>query len=184
MAEQLSKNLKFQNRMLKVFDLADRDKDGVLKMADVLKYVETLKMFTKKTDIELDPLRTAIGSIYGAMGVTEEGVRREYWVKNMSHFVIMELERLEKAEKLLMHRMLDSFYDSLDMNEENNLGIQEFGVFVKCFDWPLEVVTCFFAFADKRGEGKIEWNELYDLLVRFWYKLEDGVIDHMYWGHF
>ena len=184
MVEQLKSNVEFQKRCLNGFDQADRNKNRVLTMPEVLQYAETLKALTGKTDAEVEPLRDCLREFYGAMGVNNEGVRREVWVENSAIFVARELERIEAGEKPVIRHLLDTFFGLVDLNKDDWLSPAEFAIFCKCFEWPEDIVPTFFAAADTNGNGKLEWEEFYNVVISFWYKVDEGHLSKAYGGHF
>ena len=184
MAAELRQNVTFQQRYLNIFDQADKDHDGVVTMSEVMLYAETCKQMTNRPDHEIEPLREVLREFFEEQGVTEEGCKREDWLDNLSVFVTKELERLEKGVPTLSQKVLDTFFGLIDLNDDKTLSPDEFAIFAKVFEWPEAIVAPFFKFADVNKNGKLEWNEFYDAVIRFWYKVEEGDIDNLYGGHF
>ena len=183
-AERLEKNPTFQKRWLNFFDTADKNKDGVLTLDEFMKYGETLKTLTGRKDEEMEPLREAMRKLYVQFGTVEEGAKREEWVHKISIIAAAELERIEKKEPTQLGELLRVFFSLVDINDDNTLSREEFAIFCKCYEWPEEIVPIFFDMADTNHNGKLEWDEFYNIVFNFWYKVEEGKIDNAYGGYF
>ena len=184
MATKLRGNERFQKRVLNRFDQADKNKDGVLTMSEVLQYAETLKKLTGTTDEEIQPLRDVLREFYGGLGVTEQGVRRENWVENCANFVATDLQRIEAGETSILKRLFETFFGLVDLNNDKTLSLEEFAIFCKCFEYPEDITKVFFDFADTNKNGKLELDEFCNVFFNFWYKSEEGDIEKAFGGHF
>ena len=183
-ADQLKENAIFKQRWLNVFDLADKDKNGVLTMDEVMQYAETLKQLLNKSDEDIGPLRKAMARHFKQfIGDDGDGAKRENWVGNVSIIAVQELERIEKGEPTEMEEWLNIFFGLIDLNKDNTLSQEEFAIFCKCFEWPEDMVPHFFDVADTNKNGKLEWEEFYNVLFSFWYKVEEGNIENLFGGH-
>ena len=96
-AEDFKNNPKFQQRVLAYFDQADRNKDGILLMSEVMEYAVTLQQLTNKSDDEMEALRDALRDYYTKCGVTENGARREDWVANIAQLTADDINRMKEG---------------------------------------------------------------------------------------
>ena len=184
MAEKLKSNPKFQERVLMYFDQADRNHDKLLLMSEVLEYAETLKKLTNMEDAKIEPLRDVLREFYGQCGVTEKGAKREDWVELVSISVAKDIERMKNGgkESMLIYKFCRTWFDALDLNKDGVLDKEEFMNYSKCFGRE-EANSYLFGMADVDKNGTVEWDEYFNLILKFWYEIEEGNIDQMYGGH-
>lgn len=182
LAAHLQENPKFQERVLQSFDHADRNRDGLLLMSEVLQYADTLKTLTNKSDADVKPLRDVLREFYGACGVTETGIKREDWVEKISVFVARERELMnaDRHDEMLLRKLSDTFFNVIDVNKDGSISINELIIMAKAYEWPVDQVPHFFKMADKNQNGKIEREEYYALLTKFWYEVKEGEIDNLF----
>ena len=183
-ADQLRNNVIFQQRWLNIFDMGDKNKDGLLTMDEILEYADRLQQLTNKSDKEIHPLRESMRKHWkGMMDEDEDFAARGNWVKNVSYLAAKELDRIGKKEPTQMQEWSGIFFGLVDLNHDNTLSPDEFAIFCKCFGFPDDMVDDFFTVADTNKNGKLEWDEFYNVLFDFWYKGGEGDVAKLYGGH-
>ena len=180
MAVDFRTNPKFKERVLAYFDQADKNKDGLLLMSEVLEFAENAKKLTGKNDAEMESLRETLREFYGRCGVTETGIKRDDWVEHLGSFAVEDLKMMkeEGSEKTLMYKVNRAWFDTFDINKDGVLSKDEFVKIGQCSGLG-DAYAAIFATADTNHNGFIEWDEYFNLMCKFWFELEQ---DNMYGG--
>ena len=177
---------KLQTRLYKRFDTFDKDSDNVMTLPEVLLWADRIKVVFDATDEQVDGLRSAIGTFFRAVGVTNEGLSRENWVEANQVFAEAEFERTRRGEECLVALLSNAYFDVLDVDNNGTVSFEELRNMMKVFDIPEEAAYTFFERADVNHDGKLQRKEMHRLFSKFWLEeydpQYDGIYAYKYWS--
>ena len=171
---------KLVERLYKRFDTFDLNTDGVMQMKELLYWPERVKKFVNTTDEQIEGMRSAIQKFFGAVGVSEEGLKREDWVEGNQVFAEAERERKIRGEPSLVALLGNSYFDVLDGDGSGTVSLEELKIMMNVFEVPEEAAYTFFQKADTNYSGKLEREEMHRLFTKFWLEEYNPEYDGIY----
>jgi len=171
---------KLHARLYKRFDTFDLDGDNKMTLKEVLFWPDRMKQLCGATDKEIEHMRYAVGVLFGACGVTEEGLLREDWVEANQVFAECERERMKRGEQTYVALLSDAYLDVLDEDGDGTVSLKELQTMMRAFQVPQEAAYTFFEAADTDKSGKLEREEMHTLFHKFWLEPYDPKYDAIY----
>ena len=168
------------NRLNKRFDTFDLNSDGVMEMEELLFWPERVKEFVKPTEEQMERMRSAIRIFFGAVGVGEEGLKREDWVEGNQVFGEADRERKLRGEATLVALLGNSYFDVLDEDGSGTVTLDELKTMMNVFQVPEVAAYTFFQKADTDHSGTLEREEMHNLFAKFWLDEYDSQYDGIY----
>jgi len=171
---------KLHARLYRRFDTFDLDGDNKMTLKEVMFWPDRMRQLVGASDKEIENMRRAVRIMFGACGVTEEGLEREDWVEANQVFAEAERERRKRGEQSYVALLGNSYFDVLDKEGNGTVGLEELKTMMRAFQVPQEAAYTFFEAADMDKNGKMEREELYNLNHKFWLEEYDPKFDAMY----
>merc|ERR1719495_2906961 len=129
---------------------------------------------------QIESMRKAVRILFGACGVTDEGLCREDWVEANQVFAEAERQRRKRGEESIVALLGNAYYDVLDEDGDNLVSLPELKRMMNVFRVPEEAAYTFFAHADVDGNGQLEREEMHALFHKFWLEKYDPTLDGIY----
>jgi len=171
---------KLHARLYRRFDTFDLDEDNKLTMREVLFWPDRMKHLIGANEEEIRSMRIAVRILFGACGVTDEGLCREDWVEANQVFAEAEKMRMKRGEKTLVAVLGDAYFDVLDKDGDGTVGLEALTTIMRAFQVPQEAAYTFFGAADVDNSGSLERQEIYNLNHNFWFEKYDPQYDAIY----
>ena len=171
---------KLQIRLYKRFDTFDKDGDNVMTLPEVLLWADRVKEVCNTNEEDIVSIRSAIRTFFGAVGITNEGLKREDWVEGNQAFAEAEFERKRRGEASLVALLGNAYFDILDEDGDGTVSLEELRTMMKVFHVPVEAADTFFVKADVNGDGKLQREEMHSLFSKFWLEEYDSQCDGIY----
>jgi len=171
---------KLRARLHRRFDTFDLDGDNKLSFREVLFWPNRMKNLVGANEKEIERMRKAVRELFGACGVTDEGLCREDWVEANQVFAEAEKQRMKRGEETLVAVLCDTYFDVLDKDGDGTVGLEEVKTIMRAFQVPEEAAYTFFHAADVDKTGRLERQEMYILNHKFWLDKYDPQYDAIY----
>jgi len=171
---------KLRARLYRRFDTFDLDEDNKLTFREVLFWPNRMKHLIGANDEEIESLRKAVRILFGACGVTEDGLCREDWVEANQVFAEAEKQRMKRGEETLIAVLGNAYFDVLDKEGDGTVGLEELKTIMRAFQVPQEAAYTFFDAADVDKSGSLERQEMYNLNHKFWLEKYDPQYDAIF----
>jgi len=164
---------KLLENLHKRFDTLDLGGKNKVTLKQVLFSPDRMKQLVRVSDEDVEKMRKAIRIFFGACGVTEKGLGREDWVEAHQVFAEAEREKRKRGEQSLIAESTNVYFDVLDTNGDGTVGLIELKTLMRAFQVPQEAACTFFDAAAVDKSGRLERNEIHDLLHKFWLEPQD-----------
>jgi len=171
---------KLRARLYRRFDTFDLDEDNRMTLREVLFWPDRMKHLIGANHEEIESLRKAVRILFGACGVTEEGLCREDWVEANQVFAEAEKWRMKRGEESLVAVLGNAYFDVIDKEGDGAVGLEELKTIMRAFQVPLEAAYTFFDAADVDKSGRLEREEMYKLNHKFWLEEYDPQYDAIF----
>jgi len=171
---------KLHARLYKRFDTFDLDGDHNMTLKEVLYWPERMKQLAGATEEEIESMRKAVRILFGACGVTHEGLAREDWVEANQVFAEAERQRKKRGEESLVALLGNAYFDVLDKDGDGTVSMDELKTMMRAFQVPQEAAYTFFDKADVDKNGKLERQEMHDIFHKFWLEKYNPEYDAIY----
>jgi len=171
---------KLHARLYKRFDTFDLDGDCKMTLKEVLFWPDRMKQLVGATDEEIANMRRAIRILFGACGVTEDGLAREDWVEANQVFAECERQRMKRGEETYVSILSNAYFDVLDADGDGTLSLEELKTMMRAFQVPVEAAYTFFYHADVDKSGTLERTEMHNLFHKFWLEKYNPKYDAIY----
>jgi len=171
---------KLHERLYKRFDTFDLDGDHMMTLKEVLFWPDRMKQLVGASEEEVETMRKAVRLLFGACGVTEEGLAREDWVEANQVFAECERERKKRGQDSYVAILSDAYLDVLDVDGDGTVSLNELKTMMRAFQVPQEAAYTFFDAADVDRNGKLERVEMYEIFNKFWLDKYDPKYDAIY----
>jgi len=171
---------KLRARLYRRFDSFDLDGDNKLSFREVLFWPNRMKNLVGANEEEIVSMRKAVRDLFGACGVTEEGLHREDWVEANQVFAEAEKQRMKRGEETLIAVLGNAYFDVLDKDGDGTVGLEEVKTIMRAFQVPQEAAYTFFHALDVDKSGRLERQEIYNLNHKFWLEKYDPHYDAIY----
>jgi len=171
---------KLHERLYKRFDTFDLDGDNNMTLKEVLFWPDRMQQLVGATPEEIETMRKAVRLLFGACGVTEEGLPREDWVEANQVFAEAERQRKKRGEKSYVAILSDAYLDVLDEDGDGTVSLNELKTMMRAFQVPQEAAYTFFDAADVDRSGKLEREEMHNLFHNFWLEKYNPELDAIY----
>jgi len=171
---------KLHARLYRRFDTFDLGEDNKLSMKEVLFWPDRMKHLVGANEEDIESMRKAVRILFGACGVTDEGLCREDWVEANQVFAEAEKWRLKRGEETLVAVLGNAYFDVLDKDGDGTVGLEELTTIMRAFQVPQEAAYTFFDAADVYNTGRLERQEMYNLNHKFWLEKYDPQYDGIY----
>jgi len=171
---------KLHARLYKRFDTFDLDGDNKMTLKEVLFWPDRMKQLVGASEEEVEEMRKAVRLLFGACGVTEEGLAREDWVEANQVFAECEKVRMKLGERTYVSILSDAYLDVLDADGDGTVSLEELQTMMRAFQVPQEAAYIFFDAADVDRSGKLERVEMHNLFHKFWLEKYDPQYDAIY----
>jgi len=171
---------KLHERLYKRFDTFDLDGDNSMTLKEVLFWPDRMQQLVGATPEEIETMRKAVRLLFGACGVTEEGLLREDWVEANQVFAEAERQRKKRGEECYVAILGNAYFDVLDEDGDGTVGLEELKTMMRAFQVPAEAAYTFFDAADVDRNGKLEREEMHELFHKFWLEKYDPQYDAIY----
>jgi len=171
---------KLHARLYRRFDTFDLDGDNRMTLKEVMFWPDRMKQLVGATDEEIEKMRKAVRILFGACGVTDEGLEREDWVEANQVFAEAERERSKRGEQSFVALLGNAYFDVLDKDGDGTVGLEELKTMMRAFQVPQEAAYTFFEAADVDKSGKLEREEMHNLFHKFWLEKYDSKYDAIY----
>lgn len=171
---------KLHARLYRRFDTFDLDGDNKMTMKEVLFWPDRMKELVGASEEQIETMRQAVRKMFGACGVTDEGLCREDWVEANQVFAEAERQRKKRGEQSLVALLGNSYFDVLDKNGDGLVGLDELKTMMRAFQVPQEAAYTFFDKADTNKNGKLEREEMHNLFHKFWLEKYNPEYDGIY----
>jgi len=129
---------KLHARLYKRFDTFDLDGDNKMTLNEVLFWPDRMKQLVGATEEEVENMRKAVRLLFGACGVTEEGLVREDWVEANQVFAECERQRKKRGERTYVAVLSDAYLDVLDADGDGTVSLNELKTMMRAFQVPQE----------------------------------------------
>jgi len=171
---------KLHARLYRRFDTFDLDGDNKMTLKEVLFWPDRMRQLVGASDEEIEKMRQAVRILFGACGVTDEGLEREDWVEANQVFAEAERERAKRGEQSFVALLGNAYFDVLDKDGDGTVGLEELKTMMRAFQVPQEAAYTFFEAADVDKSGKLEREEMHNLFHKFWLEKYDPKYDAIY----
>jgi len=171
---------KLHARLYRRFDTFDLDGDNKMTLKEVLFWPDRMRQLVGASDEEIEKMRRAVRILFGACGVTDEGLEREDWVEANQVFAEAERERAKRGEQSFVALLGNAYFDVLDKDGDGTVGLEELKTMMRAFQVPQEAAYTFFEAADVDKSGKLEREEMHNLFHKFWLEKYDPKYDAIY----
>jgi len=171
---------KLHARLYKRFDTFDLDGDNKMTLKEVQFWPERMRQLVGASDEEIESMRKAVRILFGACGVTDEGLCREDWVEANQVFAEAEKCRKKRGEQTLVAVLGNAYFDVLDKDGDGTVGLEELKTMMRAFQVPQEAAYTFFDAADVDKSGRLERQEMHELFHKFWLEKYDPQYDAIY----
>jgi len=171
---------KLHTRLYRRFDTFDLDGDNNLSLKEVLFWPDRMKHLVGANEEEIESMRKAVRILFGACGVTDEGLCREDWVEANQVFAEAEKQRKKRGEETLVSVLGNAYFDVLDKDGDGTVGLEELKIIMRAFQVPQEAAYTFFDAADVGKSGRVEREEMYSLVHKFWLEKYDPHYDAVF----
>jgi len=171
---------KLHARLYRRFDTFDLDGDNKMTLKEVMFWPDRMRQLVGASDKEIENMRRAVRIMFGACGVTEEGLEREDWVEANQVFAEAERERRKRGEQSYVALLGNSYFDVLDKDGNGTVGLDELKTMMRAFQVPQEAAYSFFEAADVDNSGKLEREEMHNLFHKFWLEKYNPKYDAIY----
>jgi len=171
---------KLHQRLYRRFDTFDLDGDNKMTLKEVLFWPDRMQQLCGANKQEIESMRKAVRILFGACGVTEEGLCREDWVEANQVFAEAERQRSKRGEESYVALLGNAYFDVLDADGDGTVGLEELKTMMRAFQVPQEAAYTFFDAADVDRNGKLEREEMHSLFHKFWLEEYDPQYDNIY----
>jgi len=171
---------KLHARLYKRFDTFDLDGDHKMTMKEVLFWPDRMKQLCGASEEEIESMRKAVRILFGACGITDEGLCREDWVEANQVFAQAEEQRIKRGERTLVSVLGNAYFDVLDTDGNGTISLDELKTMMRAFQVPQEAAYTFFDAADVDKNGTLEREEMHSLFHKFWLQPYDPKYDAIY----
>lgn len=171
---------KLHARLYKRFDTFDLDGDHKITLKEVLFWPDRMKQLVGASEEEIESMRKAVRIMFGACGVTDEGLTREDWVEANQVFAEAERQRKKRGEGSLVALLGNAYFDVLDKDGDGTVGLEELKTMMRAFQVPQEAAYTFFDKADVDRNGKLEREEMHNIFHNFWLEKYNPEYDAIY----
>jgi len=171
---------KLHERLYKRFDTFDLDGDNKMTLKEVLFWPDRMKQLVGANEDEVEIMRKAVRLLFGACGVTEEGLAREDWVEANQVFAECERQRKKRGLQTYVAVLSDAYLDVLDADGDGTVSLSELQTMMRAFQVPQEAAYTFFDAADTDRSGKLERVEMHELFHKFWLEKYNPEYDAIY----
>jgi len=171
---------KLHERLYKRFDTFDLDGDANMTIKEVLFWPDRMKQLVGASEEQVEIMRKAVRLLFGACGVTEEGLAREDWVEANQVFAECERQRKKRGLQTYVAVLSDAYLDVLDADGDGTVSLPELQTMMRAFQVPQEAAYTFFDAADIDRNGKLERVEMYEIFQKFWLEKYNPKYDAIY----
>jgi len=171
---------KLHARLYRRFDTFDLDGDNKMTLKEVMFWPERMRQLVGASDEQIESMRKAVRILFGACGITDEGLCREDWVEANQVFAEAERQRRKRGEESHVAILGNAYFDVLDKDGDGTVGLDELKVMMRAFQVPQEAAYTFFDAADVDKSGRLEREEMHNLFHKFWLEKYDPQYDAIY----
>ena len=161
-------------RIKSLFDFVDLNKNGTLEVDDWIRYVDNVNREVKPNPKLYENLRQAMLNAIAAMGVLPgKKLTKDEFVKNFAEMAVTDSEKRSRDEKTYIGILENAWYDTLDINRDGFVTLDEYRIVLKAWGFTPEEVEAGFSAMDTNKNGKISRKEFVDHVLDYWFGLSE-----------
>ena len=161
-------------RIKSLFDFVDFNKNGTLEVDDWIRYVDNVNREVKPNPKLYENLRQAMLNAIAAMGVLPgKKLTKDEFVKNFAEMAVTDSEKRSRDEKTYIGILENAWYDTLDINHDGFVTLDEYRIVLKAWGFTPEEVEAGFSAMDTNKNGKISRKEFVDHVLDYWFGLSE-----------
>ena len=161
-------------RIKSLFDFVDLNKNGTLEVDDWIRYVDNVNREVKPNPKLYENLRQAMLNAIAAMGVLPgKKLTKDEFVKNFAEMAVTDSKKRSRDEKTYIGILENAWYDTLDINHDGFVTLDEYRIVLKAWGFTPEEVEAGFSAMDTNKNGKISRKEFVDHVLDYWFGLSE-----------
>ena len=172
MADKFLGNPEWVQRIEKLFDTMDLNKNSYLELVDWLQMVRNIEKETKADAALIAKLEEAMREYCAGMGLTPgKKSTREQFVKDMAAFAVSERSKKAAGEQPLLFKANNAWHNVVDTNHDGYLTLDEYRIIARACNLKVATADAMFARIDTNKDGKVPKDELNEAEYRYWYEI-------------